>query len=661
MHGHLVNIHRLLIIVTALGIVLTGCDGAFAGEGPTSPPVAAAPAEGEGGMTGEPVTQKLTHQNAEVEFSIASEHGTVIMEGELASLRFSVRDATTREPLSTVNPAVWLDLDKPILQEKAGKPLTCKDKIGLYMQGSFGYRPDVDLNSYFILSMNNDATISVTDPIVSFSGVTQLYTMIHLKRPGEDWVASSDEKTLFVTMPRANQVAVASTETFKVIRNVDAGENPVRIVLQPDARYLWVGNDSLDPALSGVTVIDSESLELVARIPTGLGHHEIAFAEDSLHAFVTNSKDGTVSVIDVARLQKSVDLKVGADPVSMAYSRLSQALFVASAGDGAVAIVDAKSRTLTGTVNLEPGLRVVRVSPDGRHVFVANARTNRVAILDAATRDVIRHVEVDQEPDQISFTKEYAYVRCKGSDAVVLIPLKQVGKGETPAVSRIVYGQQSPGASPHHALADAIVPTPEDGHVLIANPADRMIYYYMEGMQFAMGSFRSYGGTVQRAVRVVNRSVREIERGVYTARVRVPGAGRYQVAFLLDSPRILHCFEFTAKANPVLAAKAAQVPTIETLSRERKITVGEPFVLRFRIVRPRMDEVVSGVSDLIVQATLAPGTWFEKYRASEVANGVYEVAFTPQRAGSYYLTFSSSELKMNSKQFPYFVFIARTP
>jgi len=661
MHGLPRLNQTVIFFLMTLVLVLFGPDGSCAGSELDSDPPANPPAESPAVAAGEPVKQKLTHQDAQIEFSIDPESGQVIMEGELASLRFSVKDATTGAPLSAVTPSVWLDLDKPVLQEKGGKPLSCKEKIGLYMQGSLSYRPDLDLNSYYILSLNNDATISVTDPIVSFSGVTQLYTMIYLKRPGEDWAGSPDDKLLYVTMPKANQVAVASTETFKVVKNVDAGENPVRIALQPDARYLWVGNDSLDPAESGVTVIDSESLEVVARIPTGPGHHEIAFTEDSLFAFVTNSKEGTLSIIDVAKLKKGADLKIGVDPISLAYSRLSKSLFVANTGDGTVVVVDGKSHKVVRTLTMEPGARVVRVSPDGRYAFVANARTNQLLVLDAATHEVIRRVDVDKEPDQIAFTKEFVYVRCKGSEALALIPLRQVGKEETPTISRIAYGQQPPGSSPNHAFADAIVPTPEDGHVLIANPADRMIYYYMEGMQFAMGSFRSYGGTVQRAVRVVNRSVRELERGVYGAKVRVPGYGRYQVAFLLDSPRILHCFDFTAKANPVLADKASKFPTIEYVTRERKMRVGERFVLQFRLVRPRKNEPVAGVKDMTVQATLAPGTWFEKFKASEVGNGVYEVAFTPPRPGSYYLTFSSTELKMDARQFPNLVLMAQQP
>ena len=40
-------------------------------------------------------------------------------------------------------------------------------------------------------------------------------------------------------------------------------------------------------------------LERLSFIPTGKGHHEIAFSGDDRHAFVSNRDDGTVSVIEV--------------------------------------------------------------------------------------------------------------------------------------------------------------------------------------------------------------------------------------------------------------------------------------------------------------------------------------------------------------------------
>jgi DNA-binding beta-propeller fold protein YncE len=110
------------------------------------------------------------------------------------------------------------------------------------------------------------------------SGITQLYAMIMLDEPGEDWARSADDKRLFVTMPAAGKVAVVDLESFEVIDSVEAGARPVRVVVQPDGRYLWVGNDSDKQGESGVTVIDLRTLAVAARIATGPGHHEIAFS-----------------------------------------------------------------------------------------------------------------------------------------------------------------------------------------------------------------------------------------------------------------------------------------------------------------------------------------------------------------------------------------------
>ncbi len=59
---------------------------------------------------------------------------------------------------------------------------------------------------------------------------------------GEDWVGSADRMRLYVTMPRAGRVAVVDTDSFKIVANVEAGSYPVRVALQPDRRYVRVGN-----------------------------------------------------------------------------------------------------------------------------------------------------------------------------------------------------------------------------------------------------------------------------------------------------------------------------------------------------------------------------------------------------------------------------------
>ena len=93
--------------------------------------------------------------------------------------------------------------------------------------------------------------------------------------------------------------------------SADVGDAPVRVAVQPDGRYLWVGNDAADESMGGVTVLDARTLERVGFVATGRGHHEIAFSDDSLYALITNGADGSLSVVDSQPLERVADVAVG--------------------------------------------------------------------------------------------------------------------------------------------------------------------------------------------------------------------------------------------------------------------------------------------------------------------------------------------------------------
>ncbi|MFP3354943.1 hypothetical protein R0K04_26705, partial [Pseudoalteromonas sp. SIMBA_153] len=84
--------------------------------------------------------------------------------------------------------------------------------------------------------------LTVIDPTVSVGGVTS--TMARIDLPGRpmDWVATSDDKQVFVSIPERGKVAVIDTETFTRVADLDAGDQPLRVALQPDQHRLWVGN-----------------------------------------------------------------------------------------------------------------------------------------------------------------------------------------------------------------------------------------------------------------------------------------------------------------------------------------------------------------------------------------------------------------------------------
>ena len=149
-------------------------------------------------------------------------------------MRFRMTDAASGRPVPGLKPAAWLDMSG-VVGGKAGEQRACKDKVALYLQGSVGIRPMVDLNSYYLLVLNQDASISVIDPVVSMTGSTSLFATVVLKRPAADWAKSGDQKRIYLSLPRAGEVAVVDAETFKVVEGIPAGEEPCASRSSPTA------------------------------------------------------------------------------------------------------------------------------------------------------------------------------------------------------------------------------------------------------------------------------------------------------------------------------------------------------------------------------------------------------------------------------------------
>ena len=608
--------------------------------------------------------QKIVTQGLEVEFTIepvapAGGKTAGLLEDQDALVRVRVTDTATRSPLAGIRPSVWM-------AKRGGEPATpeqCKEKIKSFLQGSMRARPDVDLNSYYVLALNSEPNISVIDPLLGFGG-TKLITLIMLKSPGEDWVLSADQERLFVSMPDSNQVAVVDTNTWKVVADVDTGARPVRLALQPDEKYLWVGTDG--GADGGVTVIDAATFKPVTRITTGPGHHELALSGDSRTAFVANAAAGTVSVIDVLKLSKTADVKTGRGADSVAVSPLSKFVYVSDRTTGQVAVVDpAKAAVLAG-IAAAPGLGSVRFAPGGRYGFVPNPAAGVVHIFDASTNRPLHTLQIargkdiaGRGPDQVSFTKEFAYVRSAGSLDVTMVRLSTLGR-EADVVT-FPAGQAAPADTKTTAAsADSITPAPEGNSMLVANVADKQIYYYTEGMAAPMGDFQNYKRE-PRAVLVADRSLREVKTGTYETVTRLPKVGAYDVAFLLDAPRVTHCFDARAAENPSVKHERVASLGVEYLDQEKPLRSGEDYKLRLRLSDKATGKPVDGLKDVNVLTFLSPGIWQKRAFARGVGGGVYELNVNVPEAGLYMIFVESRTAGVAFRELPYLMLHASAP
>ncbi|HET7404245.1 MAG TPA: cytochrome D1 domain-containing protein [Usitatibacter sp.] len=626
----------------AMGTALLVGTAATAGEKPANDTAAGATAQGH-----------LDHNGLVVDFSATPvDKSAGLTEGSIADVRFRIVDAASRQPLRGVAPGAWMDMAQVIQGREGSEQKSCKDKVALYLKGVVGIRPMLDLNSYFVVLMNGDASISVVDPLVTMAGVTSTFATTALRQPGADWVNHDNTRRLFVTMPRANEVAVVETDNFKVSENVAAGKNPTRIALQPDKRFLWIGNDADAAGEGGVTIVDADSLAPAGFVATGAGHHEIAFSADSRYAFVTNRGAGTVSVIDATTRRKVNDIATGTTPLSVGYSALSRRLYVSDGRDGTVTVIDAERHEAVKRIAASPGLGPLRITPDGRFALVVNVTENAVHVIDTASDELVQQVPVGGQPFQLAFSETFAYVRSLGSERVSMINLATLGKGRKATVQSFLAGTAAPDKASGLVIADTIATASQEGTIFVVNPADGSTYYYREGMNAPSSNYRVYGSS-PRAVTVVDRSLKELEPGVYGGRVKIPVAGRYDVAFMLESPQILHCFSMEAAANPALP-RASRHATVEFDQWPRVAPAGEALALRFRLFDPITGAPKTGVKDAQAMYFLGTGARRAQSVAKEVGDGVYEVEVMPAVAGAYYVYMGVPSMQLTFGKLPFF-------
>lgn len=623
------------ILLTAIPLTAPFSMGLAQAENTTAPPpaapvVASAPAPYARRVVEEGIALDLRLENLTPE----RPPGT-FLEGDDVRVALGISDTASGSPLSNLYPGGWMDLLPTVAEPR---PESCEAKVAAFVGGSLLALPELDLNTYYVLTLNDDASISVVDPLFGFGG-TKLLAMPLLETPGEDWVVSSDQQRIFVSMPRSDKVAVVETLNWKTVFNVEVGPAPVRLALQPDGFFLWVSYEGpVDgSAPSGVSVVNTRQLREVARLATGRGRHDLALAGER-YLFVTNSLDGTVSVIDTRTLTKIEDLVTGQEPAAVAYSPLGGAVYVTHRREGTIVSIDAERHEIVARLPAEPGVGPIRFAPGGRWGFALNPERNLMHIIDAATHRIVQTAETEAGPDQVTFSDEMAYLRHRGSEIVLMVPLAGIGQEGAPVpVIDFPGGTNPPGSVDMPSPADGIVQAPGAQAMLVANAGDQAIYFYKEGMAAPMGHFQNYDRE-PRAVTVIDRSLRQGKPGTYETTVKMRRPGRYELALLLDSPRMVKCFDFEVGENPVLAFEREQRGVdAALLVDERTVPVGKPVKIGVLVLDRKTAAPQNGLDDVWVLTFLSPGIWQQRQWAEAKGEGLYEIEFTPPRDGTYYV------------------------
>jgi hypothetical protein len=256
-------------------------------------------------------------------------------------------------------------------------------------------------------------------------------------------------------------------------------------------------------------------------------------------------------------------------------------------------------------------------------------------------------------------SETFAYIRSMDSEYVSMINLQELNRGGQVIVNRFAAGSFPPGQARDLGIADTVVPAVLEAAMLIASPADATVYYYMEGMNAPMGAFRNYGHE-PRAVQIANRAMKEVSPGVYATIVKMPMAGKFEVAYLNETPSFLHCFDMEVETNPAIVADSKGLD-IEYLLGGQRATAGETLKLRIRLTDPRTGKLQEDLGDVLVKYYRAPRFDLTRVPAVHVSDGVYEAKLPIKAVGAYYIYVAVPSRKIRHDDLRYLTLMATMP
>ncbi len=485
-----------------------------------------------------------------------------------------------------------------------------------------------------MLSLDAEPSVSVLDPSVSFSGRSSLYSAMKLDGKGFDWIKTNDDMRLFVALPDEKKLAIADLQTLTVLNHLVLSGQPTRLALQPDERLLWVGLTGKDPQESAVEIIDTVNDKSIARIPLPSGYHEITFSNDGRYAFISNRQSKSLTIINATTLKVVREVDLGFEPLGLVFVDRQSLLWIVNAKAGRIHRFDTKGNPIDNLV-LEPGLGPLKLTPDARYVLVVNPSQHWIHILDVETGKEKHRVTLSGQPYDILFSEKYAYIRTLQSEQIGMLSLSSIDS-EQPIVKLIPAGAGALSETQNLPRASSMSLTLDRSGAFFATPSERTLYHYMEGMNAPNSGLKTYGHTPM-SVMVVQRGLREVKPGQYSAVIRLPSAGHMVLALASEAPALRECLGL--KIDTAVNTSNDDAVSVQWLSDGiQKTSTDLPVDFRVR-VKEQAKDTISLVSQLRlrivpVQGGTAvvwsmqpdpekPGEWFTRGKLTQ--NGGYYV------------------------------------
>jgi DNA-binding beta-propeller fold protein YncE len=592
-------------------------------------------------------SQKFGGIQVNFEYELNSAGATGGNSGTNVQARFRVLDPKSAYPIAGLHPLAWFRARGPgVPNIRSSKDCIAAARLLVGSRGNT-VSSTVGLNGFELVTLNTDHTVAILDPKINLA-TSNLIALIKLPSAASGWDIDSESGVIAVAMPERRTIALVDLNRRRLSEEVPTGKGAQVLRVNKALHQLWFASETP----STITVAELPSGRNIETFRIDNEVSEIGFERKGEYAWIVSEHSGNINFYNARTLKSLGTFSVGSSGLLTAYSHLAGALYVANTGRGEIFALYPEKARLGAKLTVGLGITSVAMSPDGKFLFAVKAGNRAVAIIDTSSNRILQEFETGRDPDHIGFTKNFAYIRNAGESTMTAIQLpSNENTAGTRSALTVPIGVGSPNSVTLTATMSPFTAVPDQEQMtLVMNPADKAIYWYMEGMMAPQNSFKTYTAT-PRSVLVHNRGLNELATGSYHAIASLPGPGKYDVVFAVDSPRVVTCFQATIKGTPTKLGEAQKPQFVSKFARQ-SLVENVPTKLRFALVNPATKKLVRGASDIRVLTYLDDGRYQMRGQAQPLKNGGYQTSFTFPAAGRFLVMIESAELGLKYGDYP---------
>jgi YVTN family beta-propeller protein len=224
--------------------------------------------------------------------------------------------------------------------------------------------------------------------------------------------ATADAATLLVANKAEATVFLYSLPAGEIVAKLPTGQGPHEIAVSPSGDQALITNYGGQQPGSTLTLVDIPGARVVKTIDLGAHRrpHGVEWLDES-RALVTAEGSQALLVVDVAAGKVLSAIATGQEISHMVALLPDRSrAFVANIGSGSINAIDLASGKSVAVVPTGAGAEGIAVTPDGTQVWVTNRDGDFVSVLDARTHALLGTVPSASFPIRAKVTPDGKWV-----------------------------------------------------------------------------------------------------------------------------------------------------------------------------------------------------------------------------------------------------------